>query len=208
MNQTQIEIICRVLEQTIWVDSHELKKQGWCLISGHIEDKLFELIRTSGLSETVAIEQLLSDNFEQLLVVELERKSMLLAAPYSDIVTEAVIAYRAGFYNICVPSLFSVIEASLTYLANDGEQSSIRYVAGIRDKSLSESLHWELRNKLFQIGDTVEELFRKIQFEDPICDSVLNRHVSMHGRRETPYLKVDCLKLFLLLISIKSCYSN
>ncbi|EJA7356722.1 hypothetical protein MWW35_004901, partial [Vibrio parahaemolyticus] len=208
MNQAQIEILNRVIEQALTVGSDELKNQGWCLASGQIEDALFDLIQTSGLSATDAIEHLLSEKFEELLAVELERKSELLVSPYSDMVTEAIKAYHLGFYNICVPSLFSVIEAALMYLANDGEHNSIRYVTGLRDKSLSDGLHWELKNKLFIITDTIEQLFSKIQFNDHTCDSVLNRHVSMHGRRETPYVKADCLKLFLLLTSVKSCYSN
>ncbi|EJC6798648.1 hypothetical protein RGL59_004393 [Vibrio parahaemolyticus] len=208
MNQAQIEILNRVIEQALTVGSDELKNQGWCLASGQIEDALFDLIQTSGLSATDAIEHLLSEKFEELLAVELERKSELLISPYSDMVTEAIKAYHFGFYNICVPSLFSVIEAALMYLANDGEHNSIRYVTGLRDKSLSDGLHWELKNKLFIITDTIEQLFSKIQFNDHTCDSVLNRHVSMHGRRETPYVKADCLKLFFLLTSVKSCYSN
>ncbi|MFA0555246.1 hypothetical protein [Vibrio sp. 10N.222.55.A1] len=203
-----IELFQRVLDQAIWCGSDELRKQGWCITSETLENELFDYIREHELSEVQAIEELLTERFESLLQVELERETRLLIPPYSDMLIESIKSFNLGFYNICIPSLFSIIESALMHLANKGEYNNIRYVSGIRKRESSEVLHLGLKSKLFQIANTTEELFSPMRFDASECDITLNRHVSAHGRRESSYNKTDCLKLFLLLASIKSCYSN
>ncbi|MGF1852636.1 hypothetical protein L4C44_12125 [Vibrio satsumensis] len=156
-----IELFQRVLDQAIWCESDELRKQGWCVTSETLENELFDYMREHELSEVEAIEELLTERFESLLQVELERETRLLIPPYSDMLIESIKSFNLG-----------------------------------------------LKSKLFQIANTTEELFSPMRFDASECDITLNRHVSAHGRRESPYNKTDCLKLFLLLASIKSCYSN
>lgn len=209
MNEHYVVELCqKILDQAMWCGSDELRKQGWCITSGTLENELFDYIREHELSEVEAIEELLTERFESLLQAELERETELLISPYSDMLVESIKSFKLGFYNICIPSLFSIIESTLMHLANKGEYNNIRYVSRIRERESSEALHLGLRSKLFQIANTTEELFSPMRFDAIECDSTLNRHVSAHGRRERPYNKIDCLKLFLLLSSIKSCYSN
>ncbi|EMN7269946.1 hypothetical protein CGK14_09980 [Vibrio parahaemolyticus] len=208
MNKDKLDIFQQIIDRSLWFGSEDLKSQGWCITSNEIEDELYRFVRKCGASELDAIEVLLTERFDTLLLPELERETSLLISPYSDMLQESIRAFKLGFYNICVPSLFSIIEAALMFLANRGEYKSIRYVSGIRNRANSEQLHYSLRSKLNDIANITEELFSKIQFDQKECDTQLNRHASVHGRRETPYTKTDCLKLFLLLSSIKSCFSN
>ncbi|MBF4275298.1 hypothetical protein, partial [Vibrio anguillarum] len=119
--------------------------QGWCITSNAIEDELYRFVLNSGMSELDAIEVLLTERFDTLLLVELERDTSLLISPYSDMLQESIRAFKLGLYNICVPSLFSIIEAALMFLANRGEYKSIRYVSGMRSRANSEQLHYSLR---------------------------------------------------------------
>ncbi|PML40805.1 hypothetical protein [Vibrio breoganii] len=208
MDKDKLEIFQQIIERSLWRGTEDLKNEGWCITSDVIEDELYRIVRNSGTSELDTIAILLTERFDTLLLIELERETSLLISPYSDTLQESIRAFKLGFYNICVPSLFSIIEAALMFLANHGEYKSIRYVTGIRSRADSEQLPDSLRSKLNDIANITEGLFSKIQFDQKECGTQLNRHVSVHGRRETPYTKTDCLKLFLLLSSIKSCFSN
>lgn len=210
MNEVIMEQIFQVVERSVWRSTSvsELEDLGWCITSEDIEDELFELMRESDLDEDVAIETLLSERFTFLLQPQLRRESELLVSPHREMLDETISAYNLGVYNLCIPSLFSIVEAALMYLANDGDFKNIRYVSGLQCRADSSALHWSLRNKLYQIAKTTEELFKKISFDNASCDLVLNRHISVHGRREEIYTQKDCLKLFLLLSSIISCYEN
>ncbi|MBJ2145241.1 hypothetical protein JC606_02450 [Vibrio sp. IB15] len=208
MDKDRLELVQSIIERALWLGSENLKHHGWCITSDLIEDELYMFVRESGLTDLEAIEILLKERFDSLILIELERETELIVSPYSDMLKECIKAFELGFYNVCIPSLFSIIETSLMYLANRGDYKSLRYVTGIRRRVNSEHCQYSLRYKLNDIANVTEALFSKVDFDSNEYDSLLNRHVSVHGRRETAYTKTDCLKLFLLLSSIKSCYSN
>ncbi|MDD1830122.1 hypothetical protein LRP52_49230, partial [Photobacterium sp. ZSDE20] len=191
MDKDRLELFQKIIDRAQWLGSENLKNHGWCITSDLIEDELFILVRESGLTDLEAIEILLTERFDTLILVELERETKLIISPHSDMLKECIQAFELGFYNVCIPSLFSIIEASLMHLANKGDYKSIRYVTGIRDRVNSEQYHYSLRDKLNHIANTTEALFSKVQFDSNKCDTVLNRHASVHGRRETSYTKPD-----------------
>ena len=52
MNEHYVVELCqKVLDQAMWCGSDELRKQGWCITSGTLENELFDYIREHELSE-------------------------------------------------------------------------------------------------------------------------------------------------------------
>lgn len=186
MDKGRLELFQKIIDCALWLGSENLKNHGWCITSDLIEDELFLLLRESELTDLEAIEALLTERFDTLISLELGRETELIISPYSDMLKECIQAFELGFYNVCIPSLFSIIEASLMHLANRGDYKSLRYVTGIRDRVNSDQYHYSLRDKLNHIANVTEALFSKVNFDSNECDTLLNRHVSVHGRREIP----------------------
>ena len=156
------------------------------------------------------LESFYDENFSEVVLPELERSSLILIAPYDLMLKETIQTYGLGLFNICIPSLFSIIESMLVFLANDGDSSKVRYIAGLDNtlEYVSEKYSSGLYMQISDINKVISKLFKKIEF-NPINQSTeLNRHESAHGRKVGSYSKLDCLKLLVLISTIKSCYNN
>ncbi|HAU4937210.1 TPA: hypothetical protein JDY72_27625, partial [Citrobacter freundii] len=72
-------------------------------------------------------------NFESvfLKIINLEEKQN----PFiHKMLLEVIQAYRQGFYQICIPSLFAILERHLADLSNDGDLSNVKYSMGLARK--------------------------------------------------------------------------
>ncbi|MFL0868366.1 hypothetical protein [Vibrio parahaemolyticus] len=97
MNKDKLDIFQQIIDRSLWFGSEDLKNQGWCITSNEIEDELYRFVRKSVASELDAIEVLLTERFDTLLLTELERETSLLISPYSDMLQESIRAFKLGF---------------------------------------------------------------------------------------------------------------
>jgi hypothetical protein len=206
------DLLCihKVLAPITFLLDDEFCVNGWCLPSSENLSKFVEYQFGSNKDKLHLLESFYDERFSEIILPELERSSLILSAPYDLMLKETVQTYQLGLFNICIPSLFSIIESMLVFLANDGDTSKVRYIAGldntldhVRDKYDSK-LYLQLSN----VNKIISELFKKIEFNLINKSTVLNRHESAHGRKVGSYNKADCLKLLVLVSTVKSCYNN
>lgn len=206
-SEKAVNILKEAVEYTLWAGWNEISELGWVLITE--EQKM--LVHSSFYSSTLIIEdsyvgELLHNNFSNLIKEPLLKADPLYAEAQKKMLFESLHAYTLGYYNLCVPALFSIVESGLLYLANDGKFESTRYSQGLKNKLSTSNYHYTLECKLSEICKACESLFGKINFSSTDSEDWLNRHATLHGRRERPYTKIDCLKLFNLILAIKLCY--
>ena len=202
--------IHKVLAPMAFLLDEEFYENGWCLPTSENLSKFVEYQFGSNKDKLSLLESFYDEKFSEIILPELERSSLILSAPYDLMLKETVQTYQLGLFNICIPSLFSIIESMLVYLANDGDTSKVRYIAGLDDtlEHVREKYSSELYLQLSNVNKIISELFKKIEF-NPINKSTdLNRHESAHGRKVGSYTKADCLKMLVLVSTIKSCYNN
>ncbi|MCS2154998.1 hypothetical protein MUU49_20830 [Scandinavium goeteborgense] len=128
---------------------------------------------------------------------------------------EVVQAYRQGLYQICIPSLFAILERYLADLSNDGDLNNVRYGMGLarkvwvkndKDEMFIETdgeLPYKFVQSCYLIKKFVDKYFMKIDFES---FNSLNRHAFAHGRQQYYATKVDAVKLIFIITNIISMY--
>lgn len=201
--------IHRIIEGAIVGLDSDIVLNGWCLPDGINLNSYIEFKANSTKSNVELLELFYGREFNTIVLAELNRPSLILISPYDLMLKEVITAYELGYFNICIPSLFSIIEAMLVFLANDGDFTKIRYINGLNNTlELPGNSNIELKSKLHNIKEIVENYFQKIEFNSEVSSSKLNRHESAHGRKVGSYNKTDCLKLLVLISVIKSCYNN
>ena len=128
---------------------------------------------------------------------------------------EVIQAYRQGFYQICIPSLFAILERYLADLSNDGDLSNVKYGMGLARKVWIEKdkngqfietdgeIPYQFVQSCYLIKKFLDKYFTKIDFES--FDS-LNRHAFAHGRQQYYATRVDAVKLIFIITNIISMY--
>lgn len=193
------------MDYCLWAGWSELSELGWVL-SSEEQKKLIHSSFYPSKIEDSEVGELLHNNFSNLLKEPLLQSDSLYVKAQKQMLFESLHAYSLGYYNLCVPALFTIVESGLLYLANDGKFESTRYLHGIENKLSTSNYHYTLEEKLREIHKACEFLFGKIDFCSTESEYLLNRHATLHGRRELTYTKIDCLKLFNLILAIKLCY--
>lgn len=121
---------------------------------------------------------------------------------------EVMQAYNQQLYQICIPSLFSILERYLAELSNDGDLNKVRYGAGLERKigmrnNDGGELPYQFDNSCYLIKKYLNQYFKATDFEN--CNS-LNRHAFAHGRQQYYATKVDVIKLIFIVTNIISMY--
>ncbi|GEM_PF-3442085 len=162
----------------------------------------------------VGLMSFFEDNFENvfLKIINLEENQH----PYiHKMLLEVVQAYRQELYQICIPSLFAILERYLADLSNDGDLEKVKYGVGLARKIWVENdkngqfietdgeIPYQFVQSCYLIKNFLNKYFMKIDFED--FDS-LNRHAFAHGRQQYYATRVDAVKLFFIITNIISMY--
>ncbi len=200
----------KVMDAILFVLDDQFSDNGWCVPEGDAFSMFIDYQYGYQKDKLTVLQSFYNDNFDEVVLPELERNSLILVSPYDHMLVEVIQAYKLNLFNICIPSLFSIIESMLVFLANDGDESKVRYISGF-EKVLEVSMNThnsELTCKLANINKVIKSLFNKIDFDLNKPSVGLNRHESAHGRKVGEYNKSDCLKLLVLVSAIKSCYNN
>ncbi|MDM7039775.1 hypothetical protein, partial [Klebsiella michiganensis] len=149
-------------------------------------------------------------NFESVFfkIIDLEEEQN----PFiHKMLLEVIQAYRQGFYQICIPSLFAILERYLADLSNDGDLSNVKYSMGLARKVWIENdengqfiendseIPYQFVQSIYLIKQFLDKYFIKIDFES--FDS-LNRHAFAHGRQQYYATRVDVVKLIFVITSI------
>lgn len=214
-----MEIILERLEKDDYLSRdffNRLSKNGWVLPlafdcydyfqcpSSELSDKEIEL----GFMSFFEL------NFESvfLKIINLEE----VQNPFiHKMLVEVVQAYRQGFYQICIPSLFAILERYLADLSNDGDLSNVKYSMGLARKVWIENdengqfiendskIPYQFVQSIYLIKQFLDKYFMKIDFES--FDS-LNRHAFAHGRQQYYATHVDVVKLIFVITNIISMY--
>ncbi|MBW9412718.1 hypothetical protein FHC58_07100 [Enterobacter hormaechei] len=128
---------------------------------------------------------------------------------------EVVQAYKQELYQICIPSLFAILERYLADLSNDGDLNKVRYGAGLGKKIWVETDHSDkyietcqeipgrFIHSCYLIKSFIDKYFTSINFED--FDS-LNRHAFAHGRQRYFGTRLDTIKLIFIITNIINMY--
>ena len=188
----------------------QFAENGWCMPLDAKFSKFVDYQFGTSRDKLKLLETFYDERFSEVILPELEKSSLVLTAPYDLMLKETIQTYELGLFNICIPSLFSIIESMLVFLANDGDPSKVRYISGLDNtlEHVSKKYSSGLYVQLSDIKKIISELFKKIEFNTMNQSIDLNRHESAHGRRVGSYSKLDCLKLLVLISTIKSCYNN
>lgn len=129
--------------------------------------------------------------------------------------SEVIQAYRLKLYQICIPSLFAILERYLADLSNDGDLNKIRYGAGLERKvqvikdndgdfiETDVEFPYQFVQSCYLIKKFLDKNFTAIDFESS-CS--LNRHTFAHGRQQYYATRVDAVKLIFIITNIISMY--
>lgn len=202
--------IHKVIDAMVLLLDEEFSLNGWCVPLENDFSIFIDYQYGSKKNKLVVLESFYNEKFDEVVLPELERSSLILIPPYDLMLKEVIQTYKLNLFNVCIPSLFSIIESMLVFLANDGDAKKVRYIAGL-ENTCEESIQkhsTELSVKLLNIHKVIKKLFEKIDFDLANKSDNPNRHESAHGRKIGSYNKADCLKLLVLVSSIKSCYKN
>ncbi|EPC0891014.1 hypothetical protein ACR0VG_001440 [Citrobacter freundii] len=124
-------------------------------------------------------------------------------------------AYKQELYQICIPSLFAVLERYLADLSNDGDLNNIRYGMGLarkvwvendRDDKFIETdneMPYQFVQSCYLIRRFLDKYFISVDFE---TFNLLNRHAFAHGRQQYYASQVDVVKLIFIITNIISMY--
>lgn len=154
------------------------------------------------------------DNFENVFLkiinLEVEQNPFI-----HRMLLEVVQAYRQELYQICIPSLFAILERYLADLSNDGDLNSVKYGMGLARKIRVENdkgnnfietdseIPYQFLQSCYLIKKFLDKHFMRIDFENT---GSLNRHAFAHGRQQYYATRVDAVKLIFIITNIISMY--
>ena len=128
------------------------------------------------------------------------KKTKQLSEIQEKLFDECVDVFWQKKYQLCVNGLISILEGCLSNIWSDKNNTKMMICKEYQEQSKSQ--HKPIKTLIWiSVYNFIQSLYQKSEFEkdEPI---IVNRHWVLHGRTQTEWERVDCIRLLVAIYTI------